>query len=78
MKVVSREEYNDEALLWADAVFSAGGDGTFLIAAAKINDQRPVIGFNTDPLGFAFFLQNVCVFRNSKRRFETSPVYIKL
>uniref|UniRef100_A0A9J2Q1V7 NAD(+) kinase n=1 Tax=Ascaris lumbricoides TaxID=6252 RepID=A0A9J2Q1V7_ASCLU len=62
VKVVSREEYNDEALLWADAVFSAGGDGTFLIAAAKINDQRPVIGFNTDPLGSEGHL---CITRKS-------------
>uniref|UniRef100_A0A914RXJ9 NAD(+) kinase n=1 Tax=Parascaris equorum TaxID=6256 RepID=A0A914RXJ9_PAREQ len=62
VKVVSREEYTAEALQWADAVFSAGGDGTFLIAAAKISDQRPVIGFNTDPLGSEGHL---CITRKS-------------
>jgi NAD+ kinase len=34
---------------WADCVFSAGGDGTFLMAASKIyNDLKPIIGINTD------------------------------
>ncbi|KJE88814.1 hypothetical protein CAOG_00395 [Capsaspora owczarzaki ATCC 30864] len=32
-----------------DAVFSAGGDATFLRAAAHVTDQTPVIGLNTDP-----------------------------
>ncbi|VDK17840.1 unnamed protein product [Anisakis simplex] len=62
VRVVSREGYNDEAVRWADAVFSAGGDGTFLIAAAKINDQKPVIGFNTDPHGSEGYL---CITRKS-------------
>lgn len=43
---------------WADIVISAGGDGTFLAAAAVVgNNQKPVIGINTDPIGLvlAFF-----------------------
>jgi len=37
-------------LKWADAVFTAGGDGTFLSVATKIKDQdKPLIGVNTTP-----------------------------
>uniref|UniRef100_A0A0N4VK77 NAD(+) kinase n=1 Tax=Enterobius vermicularis TaxID=51028 RepID=A0A0N4VK77_ENTVE len=50
VRVVKREEYTEEAVAWADAVFTAGGDGTFLIAAAKVKDHKPVIGFNADPI----------------------------
>eukprot|EP00037_Helgoeca_nana_P024273 m.257456 g.257456 ORF g.257456 m.257456 type:complete len:398 (+) comp26592_c0_seq1:282-1475(+) len=32
-----------------DAVLSAGGDGTFIDAAAHVSGDTPVIGFNTDP-----------------------------
>ncbi|VDP30720.1 unnamed protein product [Heligmosomoides polygyrus] len=39
------------AVQWADLVVSAGGDGTFLTAAAAITDKTPVIGINTDPVG---------------------------
>lgn len=35
----------------ADLVVAAGGDGTFLTAAAAITDATPVIGINTDPVG---------------------------
>lgn len=49
VRVVKREEYTDAAVAWADAIFTAGGDGTFLIAAAQVRDHKPVIGFNTDP-----------------------------
>lgn len=35
---------------WADVIFTAGGDGTFLLAADKVRGQdKPVIGLNTDP-----------------------------
>lgn len=35
---------------WADAIITAGGDGTFLSAASKVKDQcKPVIGINTNP-----------------------------
>lgn len=52
MKVVTRSEYTMEVVAHADAVFSAGGDGTFLVAAEKIRDHRAVVGFNTDPMGY--------------------------
>ena len=35
---------------WADAIFSSGGDGTFLLAASKVQaSDMPVIGINSDP-----------------------------
>ncbi|VDM43772.1 unnamed protein product [Toxocara canis] len=64
VRVVTREDYNEEAVAWADAIFSAGGDGTFLMAAAKINNHKPVIGFNTDPLGSEGHL---CITRKSNQ-----------
>ncbi len=49
-RVVQRWDYDAEAVSWADAVFTAGGDGTFLLAASKVRDKhKPVIGINTDP-----------------------------
>ncbi|PKU43367.1 ran-binding protein 3-like isoform a [Limosa lapponica baueri] len=50
VRLVKRREYNEETVRWADAVISAGGDGTMLLAASKIFDKfKPVIGVNTDP-----------------------------
>ncbi|MFH4977820.1 hypothetical protein AB6A40_004529 [Gnathostoma spinigerum] len=49
-RCVGRDRYSDVAIAWADVIFSAGGDGTFLLAASKIKDHKPVIGFNTDHL----------------------------
>ena len=57
VRVVNREGYTDDVVEWADTIFSAGGDGTFLIAAAKVKNHKPVIGFNTDPLGWILFLK---------------------
>lgn len=40
-------------VVWGDLIISAGGDGTFLAAAKRIKDTAvPVIGINTDPIGF--------------------------
>lgn len=51
-KVVQRFDYTEEAISWADAVMTAGGDGTFLLAASRIHQRdKPVIGINTDPQG---------------------------
>lgn len=48
--VVKRPEFSSELLDWADIVFTAGGDGTFLDAASKIlTNDKPIIGVNTDP-----------------------------
>ena len=39
-----------DVVRWADAIITAGGDGTFLSAASKITDRnKPLIGLNTDP-----------------------------
>ncbi|VDM62257.1 unnamed protein product [Angiostrongylus costaricensis] len=45
-----------EAIPWADLVVSAGGDGTFLTAAAAVADHTPVVGINTDPVGSEGYL----------------------
>uniref|UniRef100_A0A0R3RX77 NAD kinase 2, mitochondrial n=1 Tax=Elaeophora elaphi TaxID=1147741 RepID=A0A0R3RX77_9BILA len=56
-RTVQRFDYNDAAISWADAVFSAGGDGTFLHAASRISStEKPVIGINTDPKGSEGYL----------------------
>lgn len=56
-RVVDRFEYDDAAVSWADAIFSAGGDGTFLLAASRVHSMRkPVIGINTDPFGSEGYL----------------------
>lgn len=49
-KVVTREQLA-QYLPEADLVISAGGDGTFLAAASVVNDNTPIIGINTDPIG---------------------------
>ena len=50
VRLVKRRDYNEETVRWADAVISAGGDGTMLLAASKVFDKfKPVIGVNTDP-----------------------------
>ncbi|KAK3585234.1 hypothetical protein CHS0354_006280 [Potamilus streckersoni] len=49
-KVFSRLEFTEDLLNWADVIFAAGGDGTFLLTASKIRQiHKPVIGINTDP-----------------------------
>lgn len=45
-----RYTYTEDSIEWADVIFPTGGDGTFLLAASKIHDnKKPVIGFNSDP-----------------------------
>uniref|UniRef100_A0A0R3S604 NAD(+) kinase n=1 Tax=Elaeophora elaphi TaxID=1147741 RepID=A0A0R3S604_9BILA len=66
VEVVTRSEYTMGVVAHADAVFSAGGDGTFLVAAEKIRDHRAVVGFNTDPTGSEGYL---CITRKG-----TQPV----
>ncbi|XP_077972975.1 NAD kinase 2, mitochondrial-like [Styela clava] len=50
-KVCTRgKSHTVDLINWADAIITAGGDGTFLSAASKIHDQsKPVIGINTNP-----------------------------
>ncbi|XP_067231429.1 NAD kinase 2, mitochondrial isoform X1 [Chanodichthys erythropterus] len=50
VRVVKRGEYNEDTVRWADAIISAGGDGTMLLVASKVYDKnKPVLGVNTDP-----------------------------
>ncbi|XP_067340013.1 NAD kinase 2, mitochondrial isoform X1 [Channa argus] len=50
VRVVKRGEYNEEIVRWADAIISAGGDGTMLLVASKVlSKDKPVVGVNTDP-----------------------------
>ncbi|KAM4719956.1 NAD kinase 2, mitochondrial isoform 1-T1 [Anableps anableps] len=50
VRVVKRGEYDEEVVRWADAIISAGGDGTMLLVASKVlNKDKPVVGVNTDP-----------------------------
>jgi len=49
-RLVTRFDYNEENIAWADVVFTTGGDGTFLLGASRIHDpKKPLIGFNSDP-----------------------------
>ncbi|XP_046901222.1 NAD kinase 2, mitochondrial isoform X4 [Hypomesus transpacificus] len=50
VRVVKRGEYSEETVKWADAIISAGGDGTMLLVASKVfSRDKPVVGVNTDP-----------------------------
>ncbi|CAJ0581806.1 unnamed protein product, partial [Mesorhabditis spiculigera] len=70
-RVVQRFDYDDEAVEWADAVMTAGGDGTFLLAASKIKSrEKPLIGINTDPQGSEGYM---CLMRKlPKERFGSA------
>ncbi|XP_066143092.1 NAD kinase 2, mitochondrial isoform X2 [Euwallacea fornicatus] len=49
-KVVDRYQYTIEDVENSDIVLPVGGDGTFLLAASMVNNnQKPVVGFNSDP-----------------------------
>lgn len=42
--------YTEEDVKESDVVIPVGGDGTFLVAASMVTDnQKPVVGFNSDP-----------------------------
>ncbi|XP_059213964.1 NAD kinase 2, mitochondrial isoform X2 [Centropristis striata] len=50
VRVVKRGEYDEAVVRWADAIISAGGDGTMLLVASKVlSKDKPVVGVNTDP-----------------------------
>ncbi|KAM9307313.1 NAD kinase 2, mitochondrial isoform 2-T2 [Pholidichthys leucotaenia] len=50
VRVLKRGEYNEDVVRWADAIISAGGDGTMLLVASKVlSKDKPVVGVNTDP-----------------------------
>ncbi|KAF4522810.1 hypothetical protein B566_EDAN008071 [Ephemera danica] len=56
-RTVNRLDFKDSLVEWADAIFTAGGDGTFLLAATRVQDNvKPVIGFNSDPTRSEGFL----------------------
>ncbi len=49
--------YSTEDVDWADVIFSAGGDGTFLFASSKVfSPDKLVVGFNTDKITSEGFL----------------------
>ena len=49
MRLRTGPEYTTEDVKWADSIFSAGGDGTFLCASSKVlSPDKLVVGFNTD------------------------------
>ncbi|CAL8081588.1 unnamed protein product [Calicophoron daubneyi] len=50
VQMVDRNDFTADSVTWADVVFTAGGDGTFLLGASKVrNRTKLVIGLNTDP-----------------------------
>ncbi|XP_057660932.1 NAD kinase 2, mitochondrial [Diorhabda carinulata] len=50
VEVVNRFSCTDEKVEKADIIIPIGGDGTFLLAASRVlNNKKPVIGFNSDP-----------------------------
>ncbi|KAK2179644.1 hypothetical protein NP493_478g01052 [Ridgeia piscesae] len=50
-KTVKRFDCDTDLIKWADAIFTAGGDGMFLMASSKVKGHDlPVIGINTDPI----------------------------
>ncbi|KAK7100993.1 hypothetical protein V1264_023847 [Littorina saxatilis] len=49
-RILQRFDFNSDVIDWADAIFTAGGDGTYLLASSKfVNKDKPLIGLNTDP-----------------------------
>ncbi|KAI5704535.1 hypothetical protein M8J75_006397 [Diaphorina citri] len=49
-RFVTKNEYTESQVQWADAILTLGGDGTFLQAANKIRDRNTLlIGFNSMP-----------------------------
>ncbi|XP_074035809.1 NAD kinase 2, mitochondrial isoform X2 [Leptinotarsa decemlineata] len=50
VEVVNRLNCNEDMVKEADVVLPTGGDGTFLLAASRVLDnKKPVVGFNSDP-----------------------------
>ena len=50
MRIRDRDTYCEEDVEWAETIFSAGGDGSFLWTASKVfTPDKVVVGFNTDP-----------------------------
>ena len=56
-KTVKRFDCDTDLIKWADAIFTAGGDGMFLMASSKVKGHDlPVIGINTDPIRYFIIL----------------------
>uniref|UniRef100_A0AC35U3D6 NAD(+) kinase n=1 Tax=Rhabditophanes sp. KR3021 TaxID=114890 RepID=A0AC35U3D6_9BILA len=51
VRVVTRDDFTEDLVNWCDLVISAGGDGTFLTAAAKLRNDIPLLGLNSDFIG---------------------------
>ncbi|XP_064624895.1 NAD kinase 2, mitochondrial-like [Lineus longissimus] len=51
VRLVERFQYTPSLIKWADAIITAGGDGTYLLGASKIQTTDiPFLGVNTDLL----------------------------
>jgi NAD+ kinase len=51
VRLVERFQYTPSLIKWADAIITAGGDGTYLLGASKIGTRdKPLLGVNTDLL----------------------------
>jgi len=77
VKIVIKFDYAEKLVQWADAIFTAGGDGTFLMAATKVRDHsKPVIGINTDPIRLEYSSLNYFIALTKHHllwKFRTEP-----
>lgn len=56
-QLIRRFDFDPELVSWADMILTAGGDGTFLMAASKVLcGSKPVVGINTDPIRYTVWL----------------------
>ena len=78
VRVIQRFNYTLNDVEWADAILTAGGDGTFLLAAAKVDSKKPIFGINTD-LSKNFIFSNLSDLFLFKSMFqENSEGYLLL
>jgi NAD+ kinase len=69
-RMIHRYDFDKSYIDWADVIFTAGGDGTFLMVASNIGGRsKPIIGINTDPLRSEGFL---CLPKHYSREIGTA------
>ncbi|XP_075680246.1 NAD kinase 2, mitochondrial isoform X2 [Dermatophagoides pteronyssinus] len=67
-RVVNRFGYTRELIDWSDMIITSGGDGTYLLAANQIsNNNKPLIGVNSDP---SRSIGHLCLDRRYSNRFD--------
>ncbi|GFS25491.1 NAD kinase 2, mitochondrial-like [Elysia marginata] len=75
-RVIGRFGLDQKIIDWADVMFTAGGDGTYLQAANKfINTTKPLIGVNTDPERSE---GNLCLPKENFAAFKFKPALDRL